>query len=188
MKRRSVHIAWKRFKQISKLGIFMWLMLGFFSLLFLIQLFLPPYRSLDGLQEVEIHISNVSLFDSGDKRGSRMKLTIADGDDTYYLWYPQTGYKKFRHAVETELLTGKTTLVTAKIVSSPSLRDKLQNKNRMVDLRSGDSVYYDIDTEKKQLTEDYVSVWIAFPLLFFCWAISTLLIGIIYRPIVFQRK
>lgn len=165
-------------------------MLGLFSLLFLIQLVLPPYRSLDDLQEVEIHIGNVSLFDSGDKRGSRMKLTISDsnGDGTYYLWYPQTGYKKFSHAVETELLTGKTTLVTAKIVSSPYLRDKLQSKRRMVDLRSGNSVYYDIETERRQLADNYVSAWISFTILISCWVIATLLIGIIHNPIVLRRK
>lgn len=188
MKCRSIHIVWKKSKRVPKCIAFIWLILGLFSLFFLIQLFLPPYHSLDDLRELEIHIDNVHLFDSHDKKGSRLKLTIADGDNTYYLWYPQSGYKKYARAVETELLTGDTTLVTAKIVSSQTLRDKLLNRKRVVDLRSGDSVYYGLDTEKDRLSRNYASNWILFPLFFSCWVIDTLWAGIAYDIVIFRQK
>lgn len=188
MKRYSVKISWKRLKRIPKSALCPWLIFGLLSLYLLVQLILPTYRTLDDLQEYEIHIDRVFLLDSHDTKGNRMKLEIVDGDRVFYLWYPQFSYGDYRHDVETELLTGKVTSVMGKIPKAQKIRDNLFNRTRIVDLRNGDSVYYDLATEKASLRHNHNTLWIPFLLIFASWLFTTLYISLIYQIVTFQKK
>ncbi len=188
MKHYSVRIIWKRRKRIPKVTACIWLLLGLFSLYCMILLFSSSIQSLDDLQELKIHIDSLHLFDSYDTKGSRIKLTIIDGDNLFYVWYPQSSYMNYAYKVETELLTGETTSVTAKVVRSQTIRDKLLNQRRIIDLRNGDSVYYDLDAERLSLSKNYISCWILFLFSCFFWMFSTLFIAVVYRIVIFQKK
>lgn len=188
MKRYSIRVVWKLRKRMPKIAVSVWLILGLLCLYFLIRLLFPTYQSLDDLQEYEIHIDDVRLWDSHDTKGRRMRLEIITGDQTFYLWYPQSDYIDYKHEVETELLAGKVTTVTAKVVRDQTIRDSLLKRKRVVDLRSDTSVYYDLTTERASLRQDYISICFLYPFLFAVWLFSTLFILLIYGVITFQRK
>lgn len=117
-----------------------------------------------------------------------MKLEIVSENQTFYLWYPQNSYIDYKYEVETELLTGKVTSVTAKVIGTQTIRDNLLNRIRVVDLRKDTSVYYDLATEKANLRQNYNSLWILFFLIFVLWLFSTIFISIVYKIITFQKK
>ena len=71
------------------------------------------------------NIDNINIMDSHDIKGSRMKLTIMDGDNMFFVWYPLSSYRNYARKIETELLTGETTSVTVKVASNQTIRDKL---------------------------------------------------------------
>lgn len=188
MKRYSARITFKRIKQVPKKVIVLWIILGLICLYCVIQLFFPAHRSLDDLQDCQIDIDEVYLLDSHDTKGSRMKLEIVSGDTTYYLWYPQTKYIDFASDVEHDLLTGKVTLVEAKISNTHSFRDRMLNQKRVVDLRSSSAVYYDLDTELTSLQQQYRSLWLLFLFMVLLWLSCTAYVSLGYRLLTFQKK
>ena len=117
-----------------------------------------------------------------------MKLTIMDGDNLFYVWYPQSSYRNYARKIETELLTGETTSVTVKVASNQTIRDKLLHQRRIVDLRNGDSIYYDLDTERSALFKNYITRWILFLSSCALWIFSTLFIAIVYNIAIFQKR
>ena len=127
-------------------------------------------------------------MDSHDIKGIRMKLTIMDGDNLFYVWYPQSSYRNYARKIETELLTGETTSVTVKVASNQTIRDKLLHQRRIVDLRNGDSIYYDLDTERSALFKNYITCWILFLSSCALWIFSTLFIAIVYNIAIFQKR
>lgn len=132
-----------------------------FAIILGIQLFYPADECLEDLNESIVHIDKVSLLDSHNVRGARMKLKIVDRDMTYYLWYPQSAYRLYSQAIHEDLLSGNVDTVVVKS-TKPSLRDTIQNKRRIVDLRTEDAVYYDLQSEIQSSGIRFVGGWIGF--------------------------
>ncbi len=126
-----------------------------------VQLLSSPDKCLENLNENTVHIDKVSLLDSHNLRGYRMKLKIVDRDRTYYLWYPQSAYRLYSEAILEDLLSGNVDTIVIKSVN-PSLRDRLRNKRRIVDLRTEDAVYYDLQSEIQSSKIRLVEGWIGF--------------------------
>ena len=187
MKQYSIGISWKRLKKIPKKTLGVWLIFGLATLFCFIQLFLPVNRTLDNLEERKINVDKIDIWDSRDSKGSRMRLDIVSGNTTYYLWFPQN-YVDYAEKVETELLNGKVTSVTAIVVSDQTLHDRISNRMRVVDLRSDTSIYYDLDTEKVNFQQDYIFLWFLFIFLFLIWLFGTLLIVLIYGVLTYKKK
>lgn len=164
MKSNYTKIKWKRIKLIPKRNVVVWLLLFVICMYFTIKLFYPIYHELENLQERQIQIDDVRIIDTRNKIGSRMKLEIVSDDETFYVWYPVTFlksyYKEYSYLLKKDLLSGNVTCVTAKIAKNKSIHDNLFNRNRIVDLRCEDTVYYDIETEKVDLKYDYISLWV----------------------------
>jgi len=135
MKGYTVKIAWKRFGEIPWKTYAIIILTGLLTIYSLIQLFLPYDRILDNLKEYEIHIDKVYLWDSHDKKGSRMKLIIVDGTQTFYLWYPSTEYRYYSDEIKSELLSGKVTTVTAKVADTQNVFDCIRTQKRIVELK-----------------------------------------------------
>ena len=184
----KIRIRWDRRKRVPKGVACTYILLGFFSLYCMLQLFSSPGSSLDNLCELRIHIDNINIMDSHDIKGSRMKLTIMDGDNLLYVWYPQSSYRNYARKIETELLTGETTSVTVKVASNQTIRDKLLHQRRIVDLRNGDSIYYDLDTERSALFKNYITCWILFLSSCALWIFSKKYITKVYKIAIFQKR
>ena len=158
----KIRIRWDRRKRVPKGVACTYILLGFFSLYCMLQLFSSPGSSLDNLCELRINIDNINLMDSHDRNYARK--------------------------IETELLTGETTSVTVKVASNQTIRDKLLHQRRIVDLRNGDSIYYDLDTERSALFKNYITCWILFLSSCALWIFSTLFIAIVYNIAIFQKR
>ena len=127
------------------------------------------------------------MYDSRDANGRRIKLEISSENQRYYLWYPQGSYGKYSTQVK-ELLSGNVTLVNAKIIEKSTIYDLLLDKVRIVDLRTDDTIYYDLDTEKIALQKGYIGLWIVGPLFLTLWILSTIWILLIYRVMKILKK
>ena len=146
------------------------------------------YHSINNLQEIDITIDKVYIIDTYDNIGSRMKLIIQSQDANYYLWYPSSHYIDFRDNVQNDLLSGNITSVKAIIAEDQSIRDIILNQIRIVHLKSDNAVYYDLDTEKVGLKQNYISLWIAFILVLIIWLGAIVLISLVYGVLTFRKS
>ena len=175
MKCYSFRVNPKQIRKIPKYIFVFAVILVFIVIYCIVLLFHPEYQRLNDLQDCEINIDQVNLRDSHDTKGSRMKLEIVSEKTTYYVWYPQSIYLDYASNVETDLLTGNVISVKIKIANKQSIRDYLFNQKRVVDIRSGSAVYYDLDTEMIKMQSHRKSLWILFifmTIVLLCYTIS----------------
>ena len=187
MAKHSIRFDFKRIKNIPKTILILWIVSVILFLYSIVELVLPKYRTLDNLQEIEIKIDEVYLWDSYNLRGSRMKLVIVSEGVTYYLWYPKSHYQDFSGEIERDLLSGDMSSVTVKVVDSPSLWDRLFNEKRMVDVRSDSATYYDLDTEKIAIEQNRISAWTLFLVMLIWLVIITPILLLAYGVLNFRR-
>ena len=184
MKNYSVNIDHRKLKRIPKYAFCLWLLLVV-SCLFWIQQMYDTHNMLkDSHYECELIIEDVSLCDSYDTKGTRMKLTIFANGITYYIWYPQTEYKQFADGIKNDLLSGDITSVNAIVSNTQTIRDKIFDQRRIIDLRSDSAVYYDFELECDSLQKNFswscvLSVFSILILLSYTLCIS-LLYGVLY--------
>ena len=177
----------KQLRGIPKRIIVGWIIWGLLTVYCLVQLVSPAYRALENIQECQISIDTIRVYDSRDANGRRIKLEISSENQRYYLWYPQGSYGKYSTQVK-ELLSGNVTLVNAKFIEKSTIYDLLLDKVRIVDLRTDDTIYYDLDTEKIALQKGYIGLWIVGPLFLTLWILSTIWILLIYRVMKILKK
>ena len=132
-----------------------------FAIIFGNQLIRSTDECLENLNENVVHIDKVSLIDSHNVRGTRMKLKIVDNDMTYYLWYPQSTYQVYSQAIHEDLLSGNVDIVVIKS-TKPTLRDIIQNQRRIADIRTNDTVYYDLQSEIEYSDNRFMGTWLGF--------------------------
>ena len=188
MKSFSVKIIRKRLKKISKVAFCIWITLALIFLYCIINLCFFVDYTLDDLQECEIKVDKVNLIDSHDTKGRRMKLEIVSQNTTYYVWYPQSKYGDFAQSVENDLLTGNVASIKVKIVKDQSIRDRLFNQKRVVDIRSSSTIYYDLIVEKNAIQNSRLSLWILSIFFLIVWLFYTIIISLIHGVIYFERK
>lgn len=178
--KNSMRIKYTRIKQLPNTVLWLWILLGLLILCCVVQLFYPPKRTLENLQNYVIKVDKVSLIDTHDTKGSRMRLEIVSEDLIYYVWYPQSTYLAFSQNVEQDLLSGNTSYVEVKCVSKQTLRDKLLGKRRVVDLKNSNRVYYDQEIERVNLQQQYYSILFLTIVIVLIWVAYTILISMIY--------
>ena len=188
MESSFVKVNLKKIKRIPKKTIIILCALTLIVVFLVIQLFRPMYHSINNLQEIDITIDKVYIIDTYDNIGSRMKLIIQSQDANYYLWYPSSHYIDFRDNVQNDLLSGNITSVKAIIAEDQSIRDIILNQIRIVHLKSDNAVYYDLDTEKVGLKQNYISLWIAFILVLIIWLGAIVLISLVYGVLTFRKS
>ena len=188
MKCYSARIIQKRLKQMPKITVGIWIMFACIFLYCITQLCLSMYQTLDDLQDCEIYIDLVNLRDSHDSKGSRMKLELVSEKTTYYVWYPQSKYIDYAHNVENDLLTGNVNVVKVKIANTQSIRDSLFNQKRVVDIRSGSAIYYDLNTEMISMQHHHRTLLLLSIFVFMFLLCYTIFISLIYRVLIFEKK
>ena len=188
MKCYSARIIQKRIKQMPKITVGIWIMFACIFLYCITQLCLSMYQTLDDLQDCEIYIDRVNLRDSHDTKGSRMKLELVSEKTTYYVWYPQSKYIDYAHEVENDLLSGNINLVKIKIANTQSIRDSLFNQKRVVDIRSGSAIYYDLNTEMISMQHHHRTLLLLSIFVFMFLLCYTIFISLIYRVLIFEKK
>lgn len=151
-------------------------------------LFVPTHEGYSNWDEREISIDSVRLIDTYNIKGSRMKLEIIADDQKFYLWYPQSCYLKYANAVQSELLSGKITSVTAIISPNQTGWDKLFNQNRIVDLRCEKSVYYDFEAERIRLLETHFSKGVLCASVFILSLSLGVYIALVYKVVSFRKS
>lgn len=187
MKIYSMKFHPKRINRIPPKAIGVWVFSVCFFLYGIIHFFLM-YQTLDDLQDYKISIDRVRLLDTYDTKGRRNILEIVSGNTTYYLRYPSSKYLDFAHDVENDLLSGRVSLVTAKVANSYSLRDWLGNRKWVVDLRSGSAVYYDLNTEAISFRREHISLGIATIFAFIFLLCYTIIVLLIYNVLILNWR
>jgi hypothetical protein len=170
-------------KNIPKKALAFLLFLGVLWMCSIAQLIILSNTQLDDLQKREIKIDKACVDISLNRTGSRFKLSLISGNTTYYVWYPNSQRQKFSDVIERDLLSGKVTSVTVSISEHSTLRDRLTNRQRIVEVKNNDTVYYDLDTERIRLESDRISAWVLFLISFVAWILDTFLLLSIYRVI-----
>lgn len=170
----------KKLKRVPKRLLVVWVLLLLFGIYCLTMLFVPKYQKLNNISECQITIKSIRLIDTHNSNGSRFRLYIQGNNQSYYLDYPQLYSKEYLNRVKEELLTGEIELVDAKYVDNYTIRDRILGRKRIVDLRTNNSVYYELEMEKKQLSEYKISACVLFFLVILVWIIYSLFIIGIY--------
>ena len=186
--RYCMSFKWTKFKSVPKRIIILWSIL-FASFAFCtIKLAIPSSFWLDQLEERKITITDISVIDSRDIRGSRFQLSIKSNDDAFYLWYPAKSFSKYEHAVKKNLLTGLTSQVSVTYLSRSTIQDVVTGQYRIVDLRDDYNVFYDLNEEILRCQGAKNTYLIASILLFLLWIFETVLIFIMYGIVLFSHR
>ena len=175
----SKKINCNRIRKIPKKIYVPWIVFSLLSLILIMNSFFPTYRELDNLQDVRINIEESYLSDSLSRNGRLVKLSIVSAGVTYYIWYPE--YRDYMNAVENDILTGNIKSVDAKIVKTQSFRDRLLNQRKIVDLRSDDAIYYDLDTEMNSQRLNHIASIVIAAFFLAVWMFYTLCTMLVYR-------
>ena len=164
----------------------MFLILSLFYLSF--QIYSSSKLNLDELETKEIYIDDVVLVDTYNSKSSRMKLKITADNNNYFLWYPQRYFKEYKSLLEKDLLSLRVRKVKVITISSSSLINKIRNQIQIVDLRSENTVYYDIEIEKKRQSTDFILlIFMCLFLMFFC-CIYVVAVFYFNRIIILRKK
>lgn len=134
-----------------------------------------PTNWTKNVKQAELSIDEVFLWDSRDLTGSRYKIRIRSGDDNYYLWY------SYSHAdlIREYLLSGEISTVTVQYRQGNPVSTAIWGK-RIVDCRSGDIVFYDIEDAVQQAKNDQIGAVVLLCLSLVIWIIATMWIFIVY--------
>ncbi len=164
-----------------------WFAMGILCFAMIIDLFSSPEKSLNNLREVEIQIDEIQVTSFAGKYGYKTTLNIRTADESFCVRYPKNWYRStymdYQYAVSTELLTHTVQSVSAKITDKQSIWDWLHHRHQIVDLRAGNSVYYDITTEKDSISRDYSGSLVLTPIIWILWLFATLYFAFIYKVI-----
>ncbi len=185
---RLFPINWKRLRSVPKKAIVLCALFLAVFLYSLVQLARPATYWQDNVEAVQLQTDGVRLIDTFSTKGSRMKLIIEADGQTYYLWYPANAYLQYSESVESLLLTGVETNLSAKIIDNSTLWDRLTGHHRIVDLRCGNSVFYEMETETSRATEDHNALWILFALSGLLWIAEVIYIGFAYGIIALRKR
>lgn len=188
MKKFYVYFDFRKIKNISckKWFVLLILILSLFYLSF--QIYSSSKLNLDELETKEIYIDDVVLVDTYNSKSSRMKLKITADNNNYFLWYPQRNFKEYKSLLEKDLLSLRVRKVKVITISSSSLINKIRNQIQIVDLRSENTVYYDIEIEKKRQSTDFILlIFMCLFLMFFC-CIYVVAVFYFNRIIILRKK
>ncbi len=110
------------------------------------------------------------------------KSLLCFADKNFNLWYD------YEQHIVNDLLSENVTSVKAKVVDDRTIRDRLFDEKCIVDLRSDSAVYYDIETEKTELDEEYISLWVVFFLVFIVLLCDTAITLLVYDVVGLKKE
>ncbi len=188
MKRVRIILNWRKIRRIPLRAIVLWVL--FFSILVFCAARMITHSNYthDNMESTQIEIEKVFLTNTFSTKGSRMKLTIQSGETQYYLWYPPESYLQYSDAINTYLLSGNVTHVSAIVVSDSTIWDSWTGRQRIIDLRMDNTVFYEFDTEASRLQGDYATFCVLTLLIGFFHIIYTIIVCIVYGVVNFRKK
>ena len=184
----SITYRWARLKNIPKLYVILWFFILFLTLFSFIRSAIPWSYYSDKTEEKTIEVTDVTLFDSRDIKGSRFRLSIRSEDSTFYLWYPVETYLKYKNQVEASLLSGDIVQVSIRYQARNSFRDIILNQHRIIDLRFNELVFYDIQDEELRFQSARFSYFFLGIVLFIIFLVNTFLLCIIYGVLLLKKR
>jgi uncharacterized protein (UPF0218 family) len=178
----------KNIKKIPKREMIVWSLLTcLLAVIFAEAFVIPKHRVLDSICEKQVVIEKI---ETNSYPRHRM-LLHADGQ-TYYMSYSSHRAKPSIRQIREDLKSGVLSVgdtVTIQFVSADDiLLNFILQKKRIVDLRTEDTVYYDLDTEKKILTEEKAVVIVVFFPLLLLWTAYTVIFLLLAYDIVGRRR
>ncbi len=177
----------KKFKRIPKKAIISWIISLIIFAFSAINALLPANHMLKDLETIQLKIDKVILAKTYNTSGSRRQLYITSGDRKYKLSYPSFSYRQYSEALDTYLLSGSTTVVTAKVIPNSTIRDALGYRTRIVDLRTDNVVFFDIEDEIKDNQINHVAVVFLAFIIGFGFIVYTMLIAMGYGFVEFRK-
>ena len=186
-KRYSLLINNKSLKRIPRKIVVSWCVFTLVIFLFLVEILTPVHHSLDAVKTENIQIDEVHKYKGGTRNSSAIEIVIISGDKVYYYDCLYSEYDSFKTVIETDLIEGNVKHVTVTLPNKQSISDRFRNRQRVVALKAGDTVYYDLNAEKSRLNFNRIGIAIAFGSLTAIWLLITPCICLGYRVIVIKR-
>ena len=156
----------------------MWLIFNVF--------FVSSYQVLDVIYEERIIIEKIQI------NRQRDKVLIYANGNIYYMSYASRHVSKSIRKIKEDLSNGNLSIgdaVDIKFVSADDiLFNFIWNKKRIVDLKTDQTSYYTLDTEKKVLKDAKMSMGLLLFLSVLCWLIYTYFIYIIYGTTMMNKS
>lgn len=141
---------------------------------------LMQYETKANTEYVEGTITNVRLSDTFAVRGSRLLLLFEVNGEEYYIWYPNDGDQGYAQLMSFDFNVNN--------LSVELLVSKQFGKNRVVDFRCDDHVFFSIDAENKRIHQEKVTAFIfGICTLFLCLIIQFIILCA-YNVIKIRRR
>lgn len=183
----GMKIKWKRVKVIPRVYT-VTLVILFLSFTYCaVNALIPSSSWMKHTESKTIAISNVSLYDSRNL-GTRFKLTIRSQDGVFYLWYPDKIYRQHEDNIQNDLINGSTSHVTVTYLSNSSLRNLITGHCKIVDLRSDNTVFYDLKDEISRENLAHIYYILLSVILLIAWLLDSFFVLLIYDGISFFRR
>lgn len=159
-----------------------WILMLLLCIVAVLESLKSPTNWTKNVKQAELNIDEVSLWDSRDLTGNRYKIRIRSEDDNYYLWY------SYLHAdtIREYLLSGEVSTLTVQYRQGNPVSTAIWGK-RIVDCRSGDIVFYDMEDAVQQAKNDRMGAVVLLCLSLVLWIIATIWIFIVYGIVSWQK-
>lgn len=182
-----ITIRWKRLKAIPRFQFFISVILFLSFIYCTVNALIPSSSWMKHTESKTIAISNVSLYDSRNL-GTRFKLTIRSQDGVFYLWYPCKIYRQHEDDIQNDLMNGSTSYVTVTYLSNSSLCDLITGHCKIVDLRSDNTVFYDLKDEISRENRAHIYYVILSVILIVVCLLNSFFVLLIYNCISFRKR
>lgn len=177
----------KNIKKISGRELIGWSLLTLLlAVMFMEAFVIPTHRVLDHIYEKQVVIEKIEI-----NRSPWERMTLYADGQTYYMNRSdraKPSIRQIRKDLKSGVLAVGDTVTIQFISADDILFNFILQKKRIVDLRTEDTVYYDLDTEKKILTEEKVTVIVFFFLLLLVWTVYTVIFILLTYDIVGRRR
>ena len=173
-----MHVLLKidRIKRIPIRKRIFWLTLLLFSIMALVGLFSTPQRTLDRARECTVTVEEARLKSTVVGRMHQTTLILRAGEDKFYLTYPSHLGIAYLDAAYEDLVSGRVTTVTVLFSSDGIFLGNWSGFYEILALRSGSTVYYDLDTAMSGLRLDYTVAVVFESILILVWLLDTVLL------------
>ena len=183
----AVLLKMDRVKRIPTRHRIPWIVITLLCLLLFVGLFSTPQKILDGAREYTVTVEEARLESTISGRTHRTTLVLTTNEGTFSLLYPRNMGRTDRDAIWEDLVSGRVTTVTVLASSEGIFLRNLWRRQQILDLRSGGTVYYNLETAVGRLRIDYTFAIVFFVLFALFWLIDTLFLALGYSILIFRN-
>lgn len=182
----------KRLRAVPKAALIIWLILGLICILLLRELYYTPEWMLQNAKEIPVAVTDPVAQEN--TRISRFlfshetTLSWTTDEETYYIIYPGFSYSEYSQTLEEGLRTSAHESLTAMISPRVSLRDRFLHRRWVLDLRSGQTVFFDRATAQAYMTADYSALCILTVSLCLLQLLGGFAIALLYRVVKLRKR